>query len=102
MTTFQQIYTFVKQIPKGKVSTYKQVALICGLANPRIVGFALRANKNPQLIPCHRVVGTHGFLVGYAFGGIDKKKEILQHEGVIFLPDGCVDLNKSSYSFHDP
>lgn len=64
--------------------TYKQVANIAN-TTPRVVGFALHANKDPKNIPCHRVIKSNGTLAkGYAFGGKQKQKEILEKEGVIF------------------
>lgn len=97
MNTFEKIYSVVSSIPKGKVLTYKQVAKICSIKNPRIVGFAMHANKNPKIIPCHRVVGASGELRGYARGGVTKKKEILEKEGVFFLDNNRVDLKKSLF-----
>lgn len=96
MTSFEKVYKVVSQIPKGKVSTYKKVAEIARVKNPRIVGFALRSNKNPNQIPCHRVVGIKGELTGYAFGGIKQKRKILEKEGIVFLENGRVDLKKYS------
>lgn len=101
MNTFEKIYAIVSTIPKGKVMTYKQVAVLTGI-NPldggaRVVGFALRANKNPKTIPCHRVVGSSGKLTGYAFGGIEEKKKILQNEGVLFLDNETVNIQQSVY-----
>lgn len=82
MTTFQKIYKIVSSIPKGKTMTYKQVAEIVG-TTPRVVGFALHANKDPKNIPCHRVIKSNGTLAkGYAFGGKEKQKEMLEKEGV--------------------
>lgn len=97
MKTFEKIYKIVSRIPKGKVLTYKKVAELAGIKNPRIVGFAMHANKDIKLIPCHRVVGITGKLTGYARGGIKRKKEILEKEGVYFLDDQTVDLAKSLY-----
>lgn len=64
-------------IPYGETRTYKQIAVAIG--NPkasRAVGMA--NNKNPIIIvvPCHRVIGSGGKLVGYA-GGIEMKKSLL-------------------------
>lgn len=98
MNTFEKVYQVVKKIPKGKVLTYKQVALMSGVNNPRTVGFALHANKNPEKIPCHRVIKVDGTLAkGYAFGEIRKQKEELKNEGVHFLSSEKVDLEKSLY-----
>ena len=81
MNFYEKVYAVVKQIPKGKVATYGQIALLCG--NPRAaraVGYALLCNPEPGIIPCHRVVGANGSLTGYA-GGLQKKRWLLKHEG---------------------
>ncbi len=80
-TAFQQsVWAALKAIPYGETHSYKQVAQAIG--NPgasRAVGMA--NNKNPILIiiPCHRVVGSNGALVGYA-GGLDVKRKLLALE----------------------
>ncbi len=99
MTTFGKIYAVVNLIPAGKVTTYKQIAQKVGVKNPRIVGFAMHANKKLHIVPCHRVVGSNGKLTGYAMGGIQKKKELLVQEGVLFIGKDKVDLNRSLYHF---
>lgn len=86
MNYSEKIYKIVSKIPKGKVSTYKQIAKITAIKNPRIVGFYLHKNLDPKTIPCHRVIRNDGTLAkGYAFGGIKKQKEILEKEGVKFV-----------------
>ena len=96
MTTFDKIYTVVRQIPEGKVSTYGQVARLAG--NPRwsrVVGYALHANPAFGQIPCHRVVNRDGRTApAFAFGGSDVQRDMLEAEGVTFLPNGCVDMKK--------
>lgn len=94
MNSFEKIYKVVSKIPKGKVLTYKKVAEIVGIKNPRIVGFALHANKDIHCIPCHRVVSSKGELTGYAFGGIKQKRKYLEKEGIKFLRDGKINLEK--------
>ncbi|HIV87555.1 MAG TPA: MGMT family protein [Candidatus Pygmaiobacter gallistercoris] len=92
----QRIYEVVKQIPRGKVATYGQVAALAG--NPRGargVGFALHHNPQPGIIPCHRVIFRDGSLcTGFAFGGPEVQRRLLEQEGVCFLPDGRVDLSR--------
>lgn len=83
MNSFEKVYEVVAKIPKGKVLTYKKVAELAGVT-PRVVGFAMHANKDTGKVPCHRVVGIKGDLVGYARGGIVRKKEILEKEGIKF------------------
>lgn len=100
MKTFNLIYDIVKKIPKGKVATYGQIALYAG--NPRwsqVVGFALHSNPDQENIPCHRVVNRFGGLAeAFAFGGINKQRELLEKEGVEFLPNGNVDMEKSLWN----
>jgi len=100
MKTFNLIYDIVKKIPKGKVATYGQIALYAG--NPRwsqVVGFALHSNPDQEKIPCHRVVNRFGGLAeAFAFGGINKQRELLENEGVEFLPNGNVDMEKSLWN----
>ncbi len=94
MTTYERIYEVVKQIPKGKVATYGQIALLAG--NPRwarVVGYALHQNPAPGVIPCHRVVNREGRVAAvFAFGGGEVQRELLEQEGVVFREDGTVDL----------
>ena len=93
---FEKIYAAVRQIPEGKVATYGQIALKAG--NPRwsrVVGYALHVNPDPSLIKCHRVVNRFGETSkAFAFGGADVQRMLLEGEGVEFLPDGRVNLEK--------
>lgn len=80
---YEVIYMLTSLIPTGRVVSYKNIATILGL-NPRIIGIAMRKNKNPIITPCHRVVGSKGDLRGYSLGGVKMKKKILEIEGVVF------------------
>ena len=95
MNTFEKIYEVVKSIPKGKVATYGQVALLAGnLRWARVVGYALHVNPEPGVIPCHRVVNRTGRMApGFAFGGSEVQAEMLIKEGVE-VKDNFVDLKK--------
>lgn len=94
MTTFEKIYEVVRTIPRGKVMTYGQVALLAGNKHwSRVVGYALHVNPEPGVIPCHRVVTKDGRTAeGFAFGGGEIQRQMLENEGVVFLPDGRVDM----------
>ena len=96
MNTFEKIYEVVKNIPKGKVATYGQVACLAG--NPhwaRVVGYALHNNPDPSTIPCHRVVNREGRVAyAFVFGGGEVQRQILEFEGIVFEPDGTIDLKK--------
>ncbi len=94
-TTFELIYDVVKQIPKGSVATYGQVAALAGNNRwARVVGYALHANPDPEHIPCHRVVNREGVVSeAFAFGGGNRQVELLREEGVE-VTDKKVDLAK--------
>ena len=94
-TTFELIYDVVKQIPKGAVATYGQVAALAGNKRwARVVGYALHANPDPAHIPCHRVVNREGAVSeAFAFGGGNRQVELLREEGVEVI-DKKVDLEK--------
>ena len=93
--TFEKIYEVVKQIPKGKVATYGQVAALAGNRRwARVVGYALHANPNEQEIPCYRVVTKDGRVSkAFAFGGENRQMELLVADGVEF-EDGHVVMEK--------
>lgn len=99
---FEAVYEVVKRIPPGRVTTYGQISdklkqqnsTIKNRITPRIVGFALHANKDPK-VPCHRVVNKNGRTAeSYAFGGAEEQKRRLSKEGVKFKDKMHVNLNK--------
>ena len=96
MNTFEKIYEVVKNIPKGKVASYGQVAAAAG--NPhwsQVVGYALHINPEPGVIPCHRVVRKDGRVaVSFAFGGANAQRDLLLSEGVMFVDDKTVDMKR--------
>ncbi len=94
----EKVYSLAKQIPKGKVATYGQLALLAGSPNAsRAVGMCMRTNPDLTTIPCHRVVGSDGKLHGYLGpDGTPKKKAMLLNEGVAFIGDR-VDLSQSKW-----
>lgn len=81
-TKFQrEVWKALQSIPYGETRSYKDIAI--QIANPKAVRAVGGANnKNPIgiVIPCHRVIGSSGKLVGYA-GGLDKKEMLLKIEG---------------------
>lgn len=97
-TFYDRIYRAVQQIPRGKVATYGQIATMAGNGNAaRAVGNALHINPAPGVIPCHRVVNSRGRLApGFAFGGEDEQRRLLEAEGVEVV-ENHVDL--SVYQF---
>lgn len=88
----------VSKIPKGKVTTYKEVARALGCPKAyRAVGNALARNPHPLKIPCHRVVKSDGKIGGYRLGS-RRKARLLVNEGVE-IKDGKVELKKYMFKF---
>lgn len=83
-TEFQiRVWNELLKIPFGKAISYLQLAI--NLGDKKCIRAAGTANgRNPVsiIVPCHRVIGSNGDLVGYG-GGLDKKKFLLEHEGVL-------------------
>lgn len=84
MTQFaEKVRAVVRQIPKGKAISYKQVAYAAGKPNAARAVANVMANNYDKTVPCHRVIRSDGQLGGYNRGGIEKKKQLLEAEGYI-------------------
>lgn len=92
----EKVYAYLKTIPKGKVTTYGQIAQYLGNKHlARTVGNILHDNPDPSQYPCHRVVNSRGKVAQhYAFGGGAAQRKRLEDEGIVFGPKGNVDLKK--------
>ncbi len=93
---FERVYKLLKQIPKGKVVTYGQIAVMLGCPRmARQVGYARHVNPEPGIIPCHRVLNRFGALApAFAFGGAEIQAALLEAEGIEVREDFTVDLDK--------
>ena len=82
-TSFQQrVWNALRAIRAGTTSSYGSLARTIGAPSAvRAVGAANGANPVALIVPCHRVIGSNGSLTGYG-GGLDRKRWLLQHEGV--------------------
>ena len=78
-TAFQEaVWRELRKIPLGETRSYEDIARATRL-HPRQIGWLVAANHLAILIPCHRVVGKDGSLVGYG-GGLARKRWLLDHE----------------------
>lgn len=85
-TPFQmKVWEELRRIPHGSVTTYKRIAESLGIKAYRAVGQAVGANPVSVIVPCHRVLGTHG-LGGYG-GGLNRKRLLLELENVTLAPN---------------
>ena len=88
MKTQESVFRVVSLIPRGSVTTYKAIADVLKIKNPRLVGSLLNTNTDPNTVPCHRVVRSDGRIAdGYAFGGASAQRRKLKNEGVAFIHD---------------
>lgn len=79
----QQVWLTLRSIVPGTVMTYKELAERIGKPTAcRAVGMTNSLNPVAIVLPCHRVIGSKGTLTGYA-GGLERKRWLLQHEGVL-------------------
>ena len=93
---YHQVYTIVKKIPRGKVATYGQIALLAGLGrNARMVGYALSALPEHMDVPWHRVINSRGEIsLGVSRGEHDSlQQKLLESEGITFDLNGKIDLS---------
>ncbi len=99
-TNNQKVYTFLSKIPCGKVVTYGMIAEYLGNKHlARAVGNILHINPDGDKYPCYKVVNSQGKLSdNYAFGGLEKQKELLEKDG-IEVQDNKVDLKKYKWEF---
>lgn len=75
----------LKKIPKGKVTTYGELAKVCK-TSPRAIGRIMKYNQDPKNCPCYKVVGSDGSLVGYTGnGGLKTKIKLLERDGIRFV-----------------
>lgn len=94
---YDKVYKVASKIPKGKVSTYKEIAKALNSKAYRAVGTAM--NKNPYWpkVCCHRVINSDGQVGGFA-SGTKKKIQLLKKEGIEVV-NGKVDLKRFLYRF---
>lgn len=85
---FERFYALVRQIPRGKVTTYGQLGAMCGIADSRIAGDAMRVAKD---VPWQRVINARGQISLKGETG-KRQRTLLAEEGVIFDEQGTVDF----------
>jgi methylated-DNA-[protein]-cysteine S-methyltransferase len=95
----KKIYKKLLEVPKGKITTYGELAKAVGLKNgQRAVGKIMNKNPYPVIIPCHRVVKSNGKIGGYAYGE-EIKSDMLTREGIEIKNGKILDLENKIYRF---
>ena len=97
----EQVYQLCKQVPKGKVTTYKEIAGVLGMSGFQAIGQILKKNPYPDIVPCFKIVKSSGEIGGYCGSNpknISIKIQKLQKEGIV-IKDNKVNLSKYLYRF---
>jgi len=91
----QRVIQLIQEIPRGQVCTYKQLALMAGSPNgSRQVAWILHSSSNKYDLPWHRVLNSKGYIVLSTEEGRLEQRALLFQEGVTFLSDFQVDLDR--------
>jgi len=78
----EKVYELLKQVPKSKVTTYKELAKAAG-THQRAVAVYMKTNNDPKNIPCFRVISSDGSLGGYSSKeGVPEKVRLLEKHGI--------------------
>jgi methylated-DNA-protein-cysteine methyltransferase-like protein len=92
---FERIYAAVRQIPRGKVATYGQIARLVGGCSAQMIGFALAALPQGSDVPWQRVINRFGKISPHGFGfGTFEQHRLLDEEGIEFGLEDRIDLEK--------
>ena len=99
----KQVHKLLRSVPKGRVTTYRELAIAMDTKAFRAIGQVMRSNPDAPNTPCHRVVSANGTLGGFmgATSGpkVLKKIHLLKKEGVIVHGNRVVNFNKKLWKF---
>ena len=97
-TFHQKAVKIIKKIPRGKVATYGQIALLAG--NPRASRMVVRVlySVKEENLPWHRLINREGKISLREGQGYEEQESLLKSEGVVFNSDGSIDLKKYQWS----
>ena len=98
MTSTKKVYDLLNKIPRGRVTTYGEIARKLETKGFRAIGQIVGKNPDAPRTPCHRVVKADGDISGYAHG-VDKKIALLRGEGIEVQNKKIVDFAKKFYKF---
>ena len=99
MTLSTKVYKKLLQVPRGKITTYGELAKAVGLKNgQRVVGTMMKKNPFPVIVPCHRVVKSDGKIGKYVYG-VSVKSKMLAEEGIKIKDGKIIDFDKEKFCF---
>ncbi|MBS3165037.1 MGMT family protein [Candidatus Woesearchaeota archaeon] len=94
----ERVWKLTARVPRGKVTTYRELARAMGNRAYRAVGNALNRNPHAPVVPCHRVVKASGELGGFA-GGTATKARMLRQEGITVEHGRIVNFSRALFRF---
>lgn len=104
MSLAEQVYLKLREVPRGKVTTYKWLAEVAGSKGYQAIGQILKRNSDAPRTPCHRVVSSSGKIGGFwgEMSGkrIEEKIRMLEQEGVE-VKKGVIDLEQYGFDFKE-
>ncbi|HTY44154.1 MAG TPA: MGMT family protein [Patescibacteria group bacterium] len=93
----EKCYEILRKVPKGRVTTYKEIARALKSKAYRAVGNAMNKNPYAPEVPCHRVINSDGNIGGFA-SGVKNKIKLLKSEGIEII-NNKIDLDKYLFKF---
>ena len=104
MKTFsERAYELLKKVPRGRVTTYKELAHALNTKAYRAIGQAMRNNPYAPKVPCHKVVASDGSIGGFSGKksgkAIQEKIEMLKKEGIVFEKNKIKNFEKKIVRF---
>ena len=98
MDKMKEMQALLKKIPRGKVTTYRELSHALGTHGYRYVGQLLNKNPEPDKFPCYKVVKADGSLGGFAMGSTEKIRR-LKADGIVIKQGEIVDFPSKLYKF---
>lgn len=99
----QNVIRTIKRIPRGKVATYGQIAMLAGdPRGARQVARALHSSSDKENLPWHRVINSQGRISLPIGSGLEIQRALLEAEGVVFKRDDSIDLERFLWSPRRP
>lgn len=95
---YEKCYIILKEVPRGKITTYKEIANQLNSKAYRAVGKAMNKNPYAPKIPCHRVINSNGNVGRFAFG-VENKIRILKKEGIKFKENKIINFKRYLFKF---
>lgn len=98
----QKVYKLLKQIPKGKVTTYKEIAKKLNTKGYQAIGQILKINPDPVGCPCYKVVKSDGSISGYhgnVKSNIQKKIKSLENDGIKIKNGKIIEFEKVLFKY---